>query len=156
MSNQSTEIYHPRAVSDHGTWIVGLLQFKVYGLLAEDKSITDNMLSKARKFVNDDVLPRVTAEGQDNGLGFVIVHAGDTGVSISAHWWIQGSVLCQHIHRQLYDAENAMDTIARPVIACVWELAIINAEQKAWRKTMMVSDPDRVAYLECRADLLVT
>ena len=61
-------------------------------------------------------------------------------------------MLCQHIHRQFYGAEKPMDTVKRPVIACVWELAVINAEQEAWRKTMMTPDPDRNAYLNKRAD----
>ncbi|WP_244512824.1 hypothetical protein [Ensifer sp. LC163] len=40
----------------------------------------------AQTFVRQDVLPRVTDEGHDNGLGFVIIHPGKLGVSISAHW----------------------------------------------------------------------
>jgi hypothetical protein len=109
------------------------------------------MLSDAQRFLTQDVMPMITAEGEGNGLGFVIVHPGDLGVSISAHWWIQGSMLCQHIHRQLYGAEKPMDTVKRPVIVCVWELVVINAEQEAWRETMMTTKPDRSAYLEGRA-----
>jgi hypothetical protein len=30
-------------------------------------------------------------------------------------------------------------------------LAVINAEQEAWRETMMTTKPDRSAYLEGRA-----
>lgn len=151
MNTHFVEVYHPRAVSDHGVWDVGPLQIKAYGLLAEGKKITDEMLSKARLFLREDVLPRVAAEGEDNGLGFVIIHPGDLGISISAHWWIQGSVLCQHIHRQLYDAKDPMDTVTRPVVGCVWELALINAEQEIWRETMMRVEPDRGGYLTSRA-----
>ncbi|MEP6146120.1 MAG: hypothetical protein ABJ201_01815, partial [Nisaea sp.] len=113
----------------------------------------EDLLSKAEAFLIKDVLPRVAAEGEDNGLGFVILHPGDLGVSISAHWWIQGSVLCQHKYRNLYDANEPMNTVERPAVACVWELAIINAEQEAWRETMMTRAPDQKAYLERRAGL---
>ena len=93
------------------------------------------------------------AEGDDNGLGFVIIHPGDLGVSVLVHWWIQGSVLCQHIRRTLWGANIPMDTASRPVIACVWELGLINAEQAIWRDTMMKADSDPAVYLRTRSDM---
>ena len=45
-----------------------------------------------------------------------------------------------------------MDTVTRPVVGCVWELALINAEQEAWRRTMMKPEPSPAAYLASRAD----
>ncbi|WP_244513145.1 MULTISPECIES: hypothetical protein [unclassified Ensifer] len=110
-------------------------------------------MAQAQSFIRHDVMPRVTEEGDSNGMGFVIVHAGTVGISISAHWWIQGSVLCQHVYRKLYSAIEPMDTVRRPVVACVWELALINAEQEAWRKTMMKSKPSPSAYMADRAEV---
>ena len=152
MNRRTFEAYHPRALSALGIWDIAPVRFKVYGLLAAGKTLTDSMLSKGQGFVQLDVLPLVAQEGDDNGLGFVILHPGDLGLSISAHWWVQGSVLCQHIHRQLYGAQQAMDQRTRPVIACVWELAVINAEQEAWRDTMMGREPNADAYLNRWAD----
>ncbi|WP_246662727.1 hypothetical protein [Rhizobium sp. P44RR-XXIV] len=110
------------------------------------------MIALAETIVQEEVLPRVRDEGDDNGMGFVIIHPGEMGVSILAHWWIQGSVLCQHIYRKLYGAAEPMDTMKRPVIACVWELAIINAEQEAWRKTKMKHEPNLSGYMGSGAD----
>lgn len=140
MNARTIEVYHPRAVSDLGRWEIGDLNLKIYGLIADSHEIDGAMIALAGSFVQTEVLPRVADEGDSNGLGFVIVHPGTLGVSISVYWWIQGSVLCQRIHRKQYSAEP-MDTTKRPVIACVWELALINAEQEAWRKTMMTSEP---------------
>lgn len=152
MNSKPIEIYHPRSVSNLGQWDIGGLKLKVYGLVADNKKVDGPMVTLAQSFVQQDVLPRVTDEGDDNGMGFVIIHPGELGVSISAHWWIQGSVLCQHIYRKLYSATEPMDTVKRPVIACVWELALINAEQETWRKTMMKSEPSPSAYMDARAD----
>ncbi|WP_137934847.1 hypothetical protein [Mesorhizobium comanense] len=152
MNPATIEIYHPRRVSNLGQWDIGGLKLKVYGLVAHGKRVDDLMQALAQSFVREDVLARVADEGHDNGMGFVIIHPGELGVSISAHWWIQGSVLCQHIYRKLYAAIEPMDTVKRPVIACVWELALINAEQEAWRKTMMKSAPSPSAYMHARAD----
>lgn len=152
MNSETIEIYQPRGVSNLGQWDIGGLKLKVYGLVADNKKIDGSMMTLAQSFVRQDVVPRVTDEGDDNGMGFVIIHPGELGVSISAHWWIQGSVLCQHIYRKLYSATEPMDATRRPVIACVWELALINAEQEAWRKTMMKSAPSPSAYMDARAD----
>ncbi|MCV0424570.1 MAG: hypothetical protein K5905_03780 [Roseibium sp.] len=151
MLADQTEIYRPRAVSDLGTWAIEPLHFKVYGLLATGKEVTDNMLHTAKQFVGEEVLQRVADMGESNDLGFVIIHPGDIGISIAVHWWAQGSVLCQHIYRKAYGDSAPMDTVSRPVIACVWELALINAEQEAWRSIMMCEAPDRAAYLCARA-----
>jgi len=111
------------------------------------------MLEAAERFVDDEVLNQIQKMGDSNGLGFIIIHPGDVGLSISAHWWVQGSVLCQHIYRREYGAKKFMDTVSRPVVACVWELDIINAEQTLWQRTMMTVKPDHSAYLECRSIL---
>lgn len=151
MSSDRIEIYHPRAILDLGVRDAGSLRVKVYGLLAPGKEITAEMVEQAEGILRRDVPPRVAELGDNNGLGFVIIHPGDLGISISFHWWIQGSVLCQHIHRQLYGAREPMETLTRPVVGCVWELALINAEQEAWRGTMMTPRPDPAAYLASRA-----
>lgn len=140
-----------RAIENLDVWEIEPATFKIYGLLATARTITETMVATARRFLSTDVLARIHAMGDSNNLGFVIIHPGDAGVSISAHWWVQGSVLCQHIHRQSYDAAAPMDTVNRPVVACVWELDIIQAEQTAWRATMMRSEPNPTDYLKTRA-----
>jgi hypothetical protein len=140
---------------DLGTWEVGHLKLKVYGILAPGRAFTNAIIDDAKAFVVQDLPSLVSAEGGDNALGFVIIHPGELGVSVLAHWWIQGSVLCQHIRRTLWGADRPMDTASRPVIACVWELGLINAEQQLWRDTMMSVEPDPASYLSARAALSV-
>lgn len=145
--------YHPRELTNLGVWEVGSLQLKVYGILAEGQKITDALYDDARAFAQSELPDLVAVEGDDNGLGFVIIHPGDLGASILLHWWIQGSILCQHIKRTAWDASEPMDMASRPVIACVWELGVIDSEQRIWRETMMATDSDATAYLNTRAEL---
>lgn len=154
-TDEKVEIYHPRAVSTHGIWQFAPLRIKVYGLVAPGQEITSGMMLDAQQFIRDDVVSLVNIQGDSNDLGFVIIHPGDMGISISMHWWTQGSVLCQHISRVLYQPSNALAGEARPVVGCVWELAIINAEQEIWRSTMMRQYPDNNAYLNQRAEFKV-
>ncbi|MEO1139852.1 MAG: hypothetical protein AAFW87_10390 [Pseudomonadota bacterium] len=144
------EIYRPRAVAHRGIWDVGGVRFKVHDLLADGQVVSGDTVAITQQFLKTEVLKRVADMGESNGLGFVILHPGDLGLSIAAQWWAQGSVLCQHIYRKTYDGDAPLDTIARPVVGCVWELAIIQAEQAAWRATMMQAKPDPEAYLAAR------
>lgn len=151
MSFGPLEPYEPRTVSHHGLWVVGDLHFKIYGLLADGQLLEPETFDLARGFLEQDVLNKVAQMGDSNGLGFVILHPGELGLTIAAHWWAQGSVLCQHIYRQQYDADTPLDTVNRPAVACVWELGIIQAEQDIWRATMMCAAPDPDRYRTSRA-----
>lgn len=153
MNSTITELYQPRAVSDLGNWNIEGYQFKVYGIAFKERDITESIVADAHAFVRDEVPALITAEGDANGLGFVIIHSGELGATFLAHWWVQGSILCQHIRRKVWGAEKAISTTIRPVIACVWELGLINAEQEIWRKTMMNAAANPSAYLNARADV---
>lgn len=151
LSPDPIEIYKPRVISDRGVWDLGAIQFKIYELHAEGKTVTSGMVETAKAFLREDVLCDIENMGDSNGLGFAIIHPGDLGVTIAAHWWAQGSVLCQRIYRRQYDDTAPLDTLNRPVVACVWELEIIAVEQKIWRETMMKPQPDKTAYLKTLA-----
>lgn len=111
------------------------------------------MQQTARHFIREDVLPRMTSLGDSNGLGFAIIHPGTTGLSISVHWWAQGSVLCQRFFRQLYGTDTPLDMTERPSIGCVWEMGIIAEETKIWRDTMMAEVPNLQGYLQMTGNL---
>ncbi|WP_224815550.1 hypothetical protein [Hasllibacter sp. MH4015] len=142
------EIYSPRIAANRGMWDLGAIQFKVYEILAEGKTVTSEMIETAKVFLGEEVIDDAQKMGDSNGLGFVIIHPGDLGLTIAAQWWAQGSVLCQRIYRRQYDDAVPLDTINRPAVACVWELEIITAEQAIWRETMMKSQHDKSAYLQ--------
>ena len=152
MSSGPVEVYSPRAVANRGVWDLGNNQFKVYELLADGKTVTGHMIETANTFLREEVIGAAEKMGDSNRLGFVIIHPGDLGLTIAAHWWAQGSVLCQRIYRRQYDDAAPLDTISRPAVACVWELEIMAAEQNFWRETMMKPQQDKFAYLSTFAE----
>lgn len=79
-------VYQPRAVSNLGVWKIGHLRLKVYGITAEGQNLSDSIVSKAHAFAQRDLPPLMAAEGEDDGLGFVIIHPGKLGVSVLLHW----------------------------------------------------------------------
>lgn len=150
MRTDIIEIYHERSVSQLGDFRTPELAMKLYGLQAHGQEISDMMCEKAKTFISTEVVQRADKMGDSNGLGFAIIHPGDLGLSISAHWWAQGSVLCQHTYRKQYKDEMPLDTVQRPVVGCVWELTIIDAERRFWSEMMMSDTPDPDAYLATR------
>ncbi len=155
MSAQAIEIYQNRTMKDIGVWKIEQVRLKVYGLIAEGQELSKTEIDEARGFVNDELPELIECEGRSNELGFVIIHSGDLGLTISAYWWVQGWVLCQHIRRRLWDSEMPISSQNRPVIGCVWELEIIHDEQKFWRDIMMKNLPEPDAYLAARSPYLL-
>ena len=51
----------------------------------------------------------------------------------------------------MLDSSEPIDMSARNVVACVWELALINAEQMIWRDTMMHDNASPEIYLNTRS-----
>lgn len=147
------DVYQPRHVEHLGRWKTAGPLFKIYGLLADGRTIDEPMTALARQVVDQQVLPRVKMQGQSNDLGFVIIHPGTLGLTVSSHWWCQGSVLGQYNYRTLYGAAAPPDAGTAHTVGCVWELALIHAEQEAWRRTMMTQAPSPQAYLQARAAL---
>lgn len=76
MKHGATERYRPRMLSDLGQWDIDPLKLKIYGMVAEGKEITEAVITDARVLVREEVPPHVAAEGEDNGLGFVIIYPG--------------------------------------------------------------------------------
>lgn len=144
--------YKPRKIyKDLGIWQADKFKFKVYGVVAEHREITESILNDASSFLHKDVVKRANASEDSEGLGFIIIHpGGDGGVSILAQWWIQGSVMCQYVKRWLKDSSEATDMSSKHVVGCVWELGLINAEQIIWRNTMMGETSNVERYLETR------
>lgn len=142
------EEYEIRQTTRLANWQLKDMDFKVYGVCVEGSYISDQMLETAKTVLENEAVARIDELGGSDKLGFIIVHSGALGLTIGIYWWTQGSVLCQHVYRKEYSLNITLDTITRPVIACVWELEIIGFEQVCWRKTMMCKNPSPKSYLD--------
>jgi len=140
------EVALPRELTFLGQWTESELRLKVYGIASACEVFGPSLLDEARATFGEMTHGAGSTSGGSARLGFAIVHPGTEGISFLMHWWEQGSVLCQSVRRRSYDG-TAIDVAARGVIGCVWELAVIDAEQRAWRSTMMQGRPDADAYM---------
>jgi hypothetical protein len=88
------------------------------------------------------------------GIGFVTVHdAGDFCFALY-DWWAGEN----EIHQRLYSAPLDSPQTLRPhptaAIACVWELAVLDHERRAWLRHVLArpDGPDPAGYLRDRFD----
>ena len=145
--------YQPRALkNDTGIWEAHGHSFKVYGIVVDDNGISQEILENARAFLHNDWFNNISSLEESDHLGFIIIHRGELGVSALINWWIQGSVLCQRVRRWSSGSSIPVDMSGKNVVACVWELGLINAEQLIWRDCMMSGSYQPDTYLQTRVE----
>ncbi|OYR19712.1 hypothetical protein [Brucella thiophenivorans] len=74
------------------------------------------------------------------GAGFAILHQGEESLWLLLHWWLEGGIATQILWQsELAELGDEIEfEPAQPLLmACVWELGIIDFERRAWMETAM-------------------
>lgn len=107
---------------------------KVYGI-AYDRPRPDAELVDVAK----QLAARTLSEAKDAyGVGFIGVHQGKTSHFIFVDWWAQENELHHHVF--ISPLETPLDfreATATGVMACVWDLAVLQFERDAWVDTVL-------------------
>ncbi|WP_371156871.1 hypothetical protein [Jannaschia sp. 2305UL9-9] len=106
-----------------------------------------SLLSEAWRTVADTLPDAMATEGGSEGAAFCILHRGDQGVWLLMDWWAHQDILCQCLARSDLGEDLFEPVDHRPLMACVWELEVIEEERQAWIAHMMQADPNRAAWL---------
>jgi hypothetical protein len=145
MTSTVLEIWHPRKVRPLGLWRTEERILKAYGMHGTDADLSAAHIETAQALVARTFL---NAEGRTNTpYGFAILHRGDEAVWLLLHWWLDGGICAQRLLRASHDKPLAFIEQDRPLMACVWELAVIDHERRAWTRTAMNPDSTPEAYL---------
>lgn len=141
------QIYRPRTYTSAGLRSAGRARFKSYVIdLHGARWNFDAAVSAAEDHVSHIAAKEGLGEGN---LGYLILHRGEEAVWLLVHWWDRGGILMGHLARS-HDGQTFAPA-NRQLIACVWELRVIEYEAAAWKRHMMQAQPDAEAY---RADFL--
>lgn len=131
---------------DHEGWRV-----KVYGIAAAADRPSQELVD-AIKQIADQVLPRPPIDDDRYGVAFLYAHQGrDGGGYASVNWWANENELFHHQYEASAEAVSDLRPIAETggSSACVWDLAVIEHERKAWVDCVLANDagPDLEGYL---------
>lgn len=127
-------------------------QLKLYGLADPEKGVSDALLETTRALVRESVPPVGSADGP-YGAGFAIAH--DAAFPIALIYWWQGvNELHQRVHVGHPGEPTALELMTLTPAGCVYELAIVDFERRAWIEDVMgnAAGPDLDRYLERRFD----
>ena len=127
-----TKTYSPRLaqfVSDerYGAW-----RLKLYGLADPAKGVRPELLDVTREYAAEH-LP-------DEGYGAAFAIAHDAAYPIALVYWWQG---VNELHQRSFvgEAIDALEPVELTPAGCVYELAIVEFERRAWIEDV-IGNPD--------------
>jgi hypothetical protein len=80
------------------------------------------------------------AESAQLGAGFAVLHIGEQGVWLLLHLWMPGGIASRHLWRSDIDKSD-FEPAPDHLMACVWELAVVDFERRAWMETALAGRP---------------
>lgn len=143
--------YRPRYIVFDDVWEIDGLNLKVY-LITEERAkvIPQIIFSSAREHIAASLPAARMQEGQDHGLGYMVIHMGDMATWLLTRWWAHDNVGMSMLASAEPGHTCFESTDHRHFCACVWEHVVINHERDAWVKEVMRKDGTSDAYLANR------
>jgi hypothetical protein len=145
------ERYAARSIRFLALWQCGDWRIKLYGLAYRASSPDDSLIAAARRLFATS-LPQPAVTEERCGVGFAAVHQGRGSNLVFVDWWANENELFHHAWVST-PANAGSFTYVSPtgLTACVWDLALIDFERRAWISSVLsppVASVER--YLELR------
>jgi hypothetical protein len=122
---------------------------KVHGLSATPKGELDPAAQDGAHKAATEALPRPGTAGGRYGVGFVIAHRSTNAYSYVVGWWSYSCLLSTAAYSARFSEPADIARCPSRQAGCVWELAVIDHERRAWTRTMLRAgvEGDVEAYL---------
>ena len=143
--------YKTRPIRHLETWSHAGWRVKVYGISASDERPAEELVEAIKREAAVK-LPTPAVTDDRYGVGFLYAHQGrDGGGFASVNWWGNENELFHYQYEASSDAVGELHPIEQTggSSACVWDLAVIEHERRAWIECVLANDggPDLNAYL---------
>jgi hypothetical protein len=154
---EMSEAYAARSIRYLELWEEADWRIKAYGIAYRRAEPQPTLVAAARELALRS-LPRPGRTASRYGLAFAGVHEGRGVNLVFVDWWAEENELR---HRVFMSAPTTPavfeEATAAGMAGCIWDLAVIDFERRAWVATMLL-DPRHAnpeAYLACRFDSAV-
>lgn len=146
--HHSMDVYKKRKIVYGDTAISGNWRVKVHLITYREKfgavNVLQNAISNLPKWLEE--FSRIDLP--ISMIGSLIVHEGKDGVWTLLSFWAGGNMLRTTTFYSPFTDESDFQLLERGSMACVWELAVIDHERRAWVKHVLMNCiPDYAAYL---------
>ena len=79
---------------------------------------------------------------QHQKIAFLIVHEGTEGVFVLVNWWVGDNMLNSLVFMATHEQPASFEKISGDgLMACVWELEVINHERISWLNHVLKQSP---------------
>ncbi len=116
-------------------------QVKAYEITATDDPV-DAAVWRAALAAADGAL----AEVPGTTPGFIVLHLGEDSVWLLVHWWVD-DICCQRLLTASMAEPQVFRHAPADLMACVWELHVIDHERRAWARNVLGGEGGLPAYL---------
>jgi hypothetical protein len=141
------ERWRPRIVRRLGVWRVGEVRAKAYAILTDpDEEIAAPFLAEVRRLLAAEA--GTVAAAAHCGAGFAILHREQALLWLQLHWWLPGGTLAGLSWEGSPGTRLTPRPPERPATSCVWELALVDHERRAWIRTGMAPVTAIPAYFD--------
>lgn len=126
-------------------------RIKLYGIATHREHARPALL-EATQGLAARVLPQPAVARDHYGVGFAIAHDAEAASIGIVYWWQSSNELHQRIHVGPLDTPERMTPTQNQAAGCVWELAVVAFERRAWLEHVLArpEGPDLEAYLSRR------
>ena len=123
-------------------------QLKLYGIAMPRRSPREELVD-ATLSVAATALPQPAVSEDRHGAAFAIAHDAANVCFACVYWWQSANELHQRIFISPKDEPRALVPVSDPACGCVWELAVVDFERRAWLRDVLAnpSGPDIDMYL---------
>lgn len=134
-------MYKARNIQFRDFLKIGDWRIKSYTISEKDKFDSAIVYSNAIDQLPEWLEQLNSFDSRHDHTSFLIIHEAKGGVFSLINTWVGGNMLQTHIFITRYHEENVFTKISGDgLFACVWELAIIDHERKAWLKHILQQD----------------
>ncbi len=145
--------YKPRHVRFVRREEVDGWQLKLYGIALNGKE-PDPEFVEATRDLAASVLPQPPATDDRYAIGLATAHDATSVYIALIYWWQDENELHQRIFVSPKGDPIAFEQVENQPAGCVWELAIVDFERRAWIEDVLANPggPDLERYLKRRLD----
>jgi hypothetical protein len=143
--------YEPRPIRFLRREDVDRWRLKLYGIALAGKEPREELVAATRDLAAA-ILPRPAVTDDRYGVGFATAHDAATFCIALVYWWQAANELHQRIYLSPQDDPTALTQVADQPAGCVWELAVVDFERRAWLEDVLANPagPNLELYLERR------
>jgi hypothetical protein len=145
--------YDPRHVRFIRREDVDGWRLKLYSIALNGKEPHREFVGATRDLAAS-VLPQPPAGDDCYGVGFATAHDATSLYIALIYWWRSENELHQRIYVSPKDDPIAFSQVENQPAGCVWELAVVDFERRAWLEDVLANPagPNLERYLGRRLD----